>query len=87
MTTLFLVYSAHIVVCAFAYLSIPFSLILVVVSLLGMCANYLLVCICVVYIAYTLPLVAFAFVAFSLSISFILMNFVFVAFGNGFQVK
>ena len=38
----------HIVVCAFAYLSIPFFLMLVIVGLLGTCSMYLLVCICVV---------------------------------------
>ena len=39
--TLLFVHSAHIVVCAFAYLSIPFSFILVVVVLLGTCSMYL----------------------------------------------
>ena len=35
---------------------------------------------CSIYIVYTLPLVAFAFVAFTFSIAFILVIFVFVVF-------
>ena len=48
-------------------------------GLLGSCSMYLLVCICIVCTVYILSLVAFAFVAFSLSISFILI--VFILFG------
>ena len=51
------------------------SRMLVVVSLFGTCSMYLLMCICVLYIVYTLLLVAFAF-----SISFIHMTFVLVTF-------
>ena len=49
MYTLLSVYYVHIVLCAFAYLSIPFSLIIVVGGLLGTCSMYLLVCSCAVY--------------------------------------
>ena len=44
-------------------------------------------CICVVYIVYTLSIVVFAVVAFSLSISFILMVFVFATFTNCFHME
>ena len=65
-------YSAHIAGYAFAYLSITFSLIIVVVSLLGACSLYQLAYIRAVCIVHTLPLVAVAFVAFLLSISIVL---------------
>ena len=68
-------------------LAIRFSLMLVVVGLLGSCSMYLLRCICIVCIVYTLSLVAFAFVVFSLSISFILMVLVCLAFAYCFHVK
>ena len=46
-TTLLFVPSADIVVCAFAHLSIPFSLIFVVVAFTGTCSIYLLAsCLC-----------------------------------------
>ena len=64
------------------FLSVPFSIKLVVVSLLGSCSMNLLV-----FIFYALSLVAFAFVAFCLSISFTLMIFFFVTFAYCFQVK
>ena len=62
----------------FLYLSVPLSLMFVVLGLFGTCSMYLC-------IAYTLPIVAFAFVAYAFSISFILMVIVFVGIAYYFQ--
>ena len=53
LTSLFLVYSAYIVVLLWVRKSIPFFLMLVVVGLIGTWSIYLLVCICILCIVYT----------------------------------
>ena len=49
-SSLLLAHSAHIVVCAFAHFSIPFTFMLVVVGLSGMCYMYFLVYVCVIFL-------------------------------------